>query len=241
MKTKLILLLNAFILLIVIADLFAQNIPSKEAYPKWEIGINGGYFLRNKVPFDAYERINPNFLLLAKRNFKNGQKALRFSADINYDKREFDAGLGLGMPYTASLAVLGGFEKRLTSSYKLRPFVGFQQSFRINYNQALVDEFTTYPSNQNPINYSYKNQKDYIFISDIFIGLEYKIFKDLYIAAEASLKFEHFSSRVGGYSFSWLLEDGNITGVINGAGYSPTITRVYFRPFTFLNLNYKFK
>lgn len=241
MRAKLILLVFAFTLNFARKDLLAQNISSKQAYPKWEVGVNGGYFIRNKVPFESYERINPNFLLLAKRNFVNGKNALRFSADFNYDKREFDSGLGLGMPYTSSLAVLGGFERRLTSWNKLRPFAGFQQSFRINFNQALADEFTTYPSNQKPINYSYKNQKDFIFISDIFLGLEYKLIQNLFISGEVSLKLEHFSSKAGGYSFSWLLEDGNNTGVINSAGYSPTISRIYFHPFTFLNLNYKFK
>ena len=87
----------------------------------------------------------------------------------------------------------------------------------------------------------YKNQKDYIFILDVFTGLEYRIYQNIYISTEVALKIEHFSSNTGGYGFGWLLEDGNSTSVNNSGGYLPSKSRIGLNPFTFLNLNYKFK
>ena len=241
MKAKLFLFVCILMLDLVTKELKAQNITSKNHYSKWEVGLNGGYFFKPKVSIEPYGRINPNFLLLAKRNIKNGNNALRFSADVNYEKSKFIQGIGLGMPYTGSLAFLAGYEKRFVSKNRLRPFVGVQQSVRMNINQALAEEFTSYPANQEPLNYSYKNQKDYIFIFDFFTGLEYKIYQNIYASAEIALKVEHFSSNTGGYGFGWLLEDGNSTSVNNSGGYLPSKSRISLTPFTFLNLNYKFK
>ena len=148
MKTRFVLIVFIFFSLSSFNELTAQNNLSKEAYPKWEVGLNGGYFIKPKVSIEPYDRINPNFLVLVKRNIKNGKNAVRFSADLNYERKKFGPGDGLmGIPFSASAAVLVGYEKRFQTKSRLSPFIGMQQSFRLNLNQAIAEEYASYPSN----------------------------------------------------------------------------------------------
>lgn len=242
MRAKLFLLVFVFISDFAGNQLFAQNSQLNDEYAKWEIGLNGGYFIKPKVSIEPYGRINPNFLVLAKRNIKNGKNALRFSADVNYERIKYNPDYGtVSMPFTASFAGLIGFEKRFKAIGSLRPFVGIQQSFRFNLNQALAESTVNYPTIYKPENYESRNQKDFIFVSDLFTGLECKVYRNLFISGEVALKVESFVGRAGGFSFNWVLDGGINEGAILSAGFVPNRTLIVFRPFTFLNLTYKFK
>ena len=242
MKTRIFLNVFIFLSLSPSSELTAQNNLSKEAYPKWEVGLNGGYFIKPKVSIEPYGRINPNFLVLAKRNIKNGKNALRFSADVNYERIKYNPDYGkVSMPFTASFAGLIGFEKRFKAMGSLRPFMGIQQSFRFNLNQALAESTVNYPTIYKPENYESRNQKDIIFVSDVFTGLECKVYRNLFISGEVALKVESFVGGSGGFSFNWVLDGGINEGAILSAGFAPNRTLIVFRPFTFLNLTYKFK
>lgn len=243
MKARIFLIVFIFLSLSSFSELTAQNNLSKEAYPKWEVGLNGGYFIKPRVSIEPYDEINPNFLVLAKRNIKNGKNAIRFSVDVDYKRNKYNPGSGLlGTPFTASFAGLIGYEKRFQTKSRLRPYIGLQQSVRLNFNQALAEEIVNYPVIYQPLNFESKNQRDFILISDIFSGLEYNLKGNLFISAEVAFRLENFvGKKIGGYSFYWVSEDGINSGAIVSGGGGPNRMVIQFRPFTFLNLNYKFK
>lgn len=242
MKAKLFLLLNILASFFLFFHVKAQNSSLNQPNPKWEIGLNGGYFIKRRVSIEPYGNINPSFLILAKRNIKSGKNAIRFSADINYEKKKYDSKYGIiGMPFAASFAGLVGYEKRFDYKGRLRPFIGIEQSFRFNLNQALVETIVNYPPIYQPENYTSRNQKDYIFVTNIFSGLEFNLYRNLFISGEIAFNIEQFIGKAGGFSFNWVNDDGINEGAILSGGGGPNRTSIQIRPFTFLNLTYKFK